>query len=240
MLKYLLIITLVLCTSGCSTVRSTKLFAPSWFGFSEISEHMYADDQMSVSQRQEFLKILDLAKSRVSAFFGGIEGSPKVFACSTEKCFVSHGGVTAKGKTYGDSMLLLSPRGLDVVIAAHELSHIELHNRVGVFRSWREIPDWFDEGLAVLVSEDPRYTEGAWLQATDNGRNAPELTAIGKAIPLGNDNWQLSYGTSRRAVGEWCLHAGRAGLAHLITEVKSGKNFDSVLNTTALEASASY
>lgn len=102
MLKYLLIITLVLCTSGCSTVRSTKLFAPSWLGFSEISEHVYADDQMSVSQRQEFIKILDLAKSRVSAFFGGIEGSPKVFAWSTEKCFVSHGGVTAKGRAYGD------------------------------------------------------------------------------------------------------------------------------------------
>ena len=57
---------------------------------------------MSVRQRQEFIKILDLAKSRVSAFFGGIEGSPKVFAWSTEKCFVSHGGVTAKGRAYGD------------------------------------------------------------------------------------------------------------------------------------------
>ena len=68
-------------------------------------------------------------------------------------------------------MLLLSPRGLDMVMAAHELSHIELHNRVGVFRSWRETPGWFDGGFAVLVSEDPRYTEGAWLQATDNGRN---------------------------------------------------------------------
>jgi uncharacterized protein YceK len=240
MFKYLLIIALVLCTSGCSTVRSTKLYAPSWFGFSEIGENVYADDQMSASQRQELLKILDLAKNRVSAFFDGIEGSSKVFACSTEKCFVSNGGVTAKGKAYGDSMVLLSPRGLDVVMVAHELSHIELHKRIGVFRSWREIPHWFDEGLAVLVSEDPRYTEGAWLQATDNGRNAPELSAIGKAIPLGNGNWQLSYGTSRRAVGEWYLHAGRAGLAHLIMEVKSGKEFYSVFNTTALEASASF
>lgn len=239
MLKYLLIIALVLCTSGCSTVRSTKLLAPSWFGFSEIGENVYVNDQMSPSQRQGFLRTLDLAKSRVSSFFGGIEGAPKVFACSTEECFVSHGGVTAKGKAYGDSMVLLSPRGLGVVMIAHELSHIELHNRVGVFRSWREIPVWFDEGLAVLVSEDPRYTESAWLQATDNGRNAPELKAIGKATPFGDDNWQLSYGTSRRAVGEWYLHAGRAGLAHLITEVKNGKDFDSVFNTLASEASAS-
>jgi hypothetical protein len=232
MLKYLLTIAFALCISGCSTVRSAKLFVPSWFGFSEISEGVHVDDQMPLSQQQEFLKTLGLAKSRVSAFFGDIEGSPKVFACSTEECFVSHGGITAKGKAYGDSMLLLSPRGLDVVIAAHELTHIELHHRVGVFRSWREIPNWFDEGLAVLVSEDPRYIEEAWLQATDNGRNAPELNAIGKTTLLGNDNWQLSYGTARRAVGEWYQHAGRAGFVRLIADVKDGKDFDEVLNTS--------
>lgn len=214
------------------------MFAPGWFGFSEISEGVYVDDQMSSGQRQELLKTLSMAKGRVSAFFGDIKGSPKVFACSTEECFVSHGGVTAKGKAYGDSMLLLSPRGLDVVIVAHELTHIELHNRIGAFRSLRVIPTWFDEGLAVLVSEDPRYTEEAWLQGTGQGRNAPELKAIGKTTLLGNDNWQLSYGTARRAVGEWYLHAGRAGLARLIAEVRDGKDFDFVFNTIASAANA--
>lgn len=87
MLKYLLTIALVLCMSGCSTVGSTKLLVPSWFGFSEISEGVYVDDQMSPGQRQEFLKILSLAKERVSAFFSSIEASSKVFACSTEECF---------------------------------------------------------------------------------------------------------------------------------------------------------
>lgn len=214
------------------------MFAPGWFGFSEISEGVYVDVQMPPVQRQELLETLSLAKGRVSAFFGGIKGSPKVFACSTEECFVSHGGVTAKGKAYGDSMLLLSPRGLDVVIAAHELTHIELHNRVGAFRSLRVIPAWFDEGLAVLVSEDPRYTDEAWLQATDHGRNVPELKAIGKTTQLGNENWQLSYGTARRAVGEWYLQAGRVGLERLIAEVRDGKDFDSVLNAIASAASA--
>jgi hypothetical protein len=212
---------------------------PSWFGFAEISEGVYADDQMSLGQRQEFLKTLSLAKERVSVFFGSTQASSKVFACSTEECFISHGGVTAKGKAYGDSMLLLSPRGLNVTIAAHELTHIELHNRVGAFRSWREIPVWFDEGLAVLVSEDSRYTEEAWLKATDNGRNAPELKAIGKATPLGNDNWQFSYGTARRAVGKWYLQAGRGGLATLITNLKGGKDFDFAFNTIASSESAS-
>ena len=237
MLKYLLTIALVFCMSGCSTVRSTKLLVPSWFGFSEISEGVYVDDQMSPAQRQEFLKTLSLSKERVSAFFGSIEASSKVFACSTEECFVSHGGVTAKGKAYGDSMLLLSPRGLDAVIASHELTHIELHGRVGAFRSWRAIPSWFDEGLAVLVSEDPRYTEDAWLKATDNGCNAPKLENIGEM--LGKGDWLLSYGTARREVGAWYLHAGRAGLERLIAEVKNGSDFNSAFNSIASIKSAS-
>ncbi|MFA6921029.1 MAG: hypothetical protein WC216_04245 [Gallionella sp.] len=206
--------------------------APGWFGFSEISEGVYVDDKMPPSQQQQVLKTLKQAKERVSVFFGGIEGASKVFACSTEECFVLHGGAGAeKGKAYGKSMLLLSPRGLDAVIASHELTHIELCHRVGTMRAWYAIPDWFHEGLAVLVSEDPRYTEQAWLQATDNGHNVPNLEDIGKM--LGNGNWQSGYGTASREVGNWYLHAGRTGLEHLIAEVKEGRDFDFVLNSIA-------
>jgi hypothetical protein len=226
--KFLLAAALVIFTSGCSTVRSTKLYMPGWFGFSEISEGVYVDNQMPPVQRQEFLNTLSLAKNRVSVFFGGIEGSPKVFACSSEECYVGHGGGTDKGKAYGDSMLLLSPRGLDAVIASHELTHIELHHRIGAFKSWRAVPPWFDEGLAVLVSEDPRFTDEAWLKATDNGHNVPELKDIGKM--LGRSDRQLSYGTAKREVSKWYQRAGRKGLVQLIAEVKAGKDFDSAFN----------
>ena len=231
MVRYLFVLLLVLGLSGCSVIRSAKLFAPTWFGFTEICDDVYADDHMTPDQRQAFLKTLSLAKRRVSIFFDGIDGSPKVFACSTEQCFVSHGGIGAKGKAYGNSMLLLSPRGLNVVIISHELTHIELHNRVGAFRSWRTIPSWFDEGLAVLVSEDPRYTDNAWLRATDHGRKAPKLEDIGKM--LGNGDWLLSYGTARREVGAWYLRAGRSGLERLIAELKDGKGFDTAFNSIA-------
>ncbi len=238
MFKYALTIVLVLCITGCSTIRSTKLLAPSWFGFTEVSIGVYVDDQMPAHQRLEIIKPLNLARERVSAFFGGMDGSPKVFVCSTEECFVSHGGVGAqKGKAYGNSMLLLSPRGLDVAIISHEFTHIELHHRIGVFRSWLEIPSWFDEGLAVLVSEDPRYSENGWLLATGNGRNAPALKDIGKM--LGSGDWQLSYGTARHAIGVWYAHAGHAGLERFITEVKNGNNFDSVFNTIGSVAGTS-
>lgn len=230
MFRFLLIVLLSLMASGCGTLQSTKLFAPTWFGFVEVTNGVYVDEEMPSAQRDGVLNTVKEGKARVAEFFGGIEGNPTIFACSTEKCFVASGGVSAKGKSYGSSMLLLSPRGLDVVIVSHELTHIELHTRIGTFRAWHSIPDWFDEGLAVLVSEDARYTDRAWLKATDNGSKAPELNSIGKTVPLGGD-WQIGYGTARRAVGMWYASAGRAGLKRLIAEIKAGKEFDSVFNS---------
>ena len=53
--------------------------------------------------------------------------------------------------------VMLSPRGIDPVIAAHELTHVELHARLGR----GSVPQWFDEGLAVLVADDLRYLRPA-------------------------------------------------------------------------------
>ncbi|MHB1619978.1 MAG: hypothetical protein ACYCTY_08375 [Sulfuricella sp.] len=213
---------------GCSsTVRGVKTLAPTWFGFVEISKDIYVNVEMPPPQRIEVLKTVNAAQARVSQFFGGLDGHPRIFACSSEKCFVTNGhGATPKGQAYGSSALMLSPSGLNVVIISHELTHIELHTRVGAFRSWRSIPAWFDEGLAVLVSQDPRYTEEAWLKATEHGRNIADLNAL----TWGKGSWLQNYGTARHAVGEWYSHAGHAGLIHLIAEVKKGEDFDSVLN----------
>jgi hypothetical protein len=43
-------------------------------------------------------------------------------------------------------------------ILAHEFSHVDLHTRIGLMRFLAgAIPAWFDESLAVIVSDDARY-----------------------------------------------------------------------------------
>ncbi len=210
-------------------VRGAKMLAPNWFGFVEISKDIYVDQAMPSPQRAEIIQTVHSAQTRVSQFFGDLKGHPKIFACSTEACFVANNfGSTPKGQAYGSASLMLSPRGQDIVIITHELTHIELHTRIGAFRSWRSIPSWFDEGLAVLVSKDPRYTEAAWRKATDNGRNAPKLEKIGGM--LGSGGWLLGYGTARHAVGTWYSDVGHAGLMQLIAEVKNGTDFEAAFN----------
>ena len=226
MFRYLVIIILGLSAVGCSVVRGTKALAPDWFGFVEISKDIYVDKSMPSSQRMDFLKTAQAAQARVSQFFGGLDGHPKILACSTETCFVANDfGATPKGQAYGSSALILSPRGLNIVIISHELTHIELHTRVGALRAWRAIPSWFDEGLAVYVSQDPRYTEEAWLKATDDGKNAPDINTL----TWGKGSWLLNYGTARHTVGKWYAHAGHAGLKQLIARVRNGTDFDTAL-----------
>jgi len=229
-MRRILLVWVAILVAGCGKIQTAKLFAPTWFGFVEISEGVFVDESMPSAQRAGLLDTLHTAKGRVSTFFGRLKGKPNIFACSTEECFVSNGGITARGNAFGSSMVLLSPRGLDAVTLSHELTHVELSSRVGDFQTWRAIPPWFDEGLAVLVSQDPRYVAERWLRATENGRRAPQLMSLGDAVPW--RNWQMSYGTARHAVGEWYSRVGSKGLLFLIRELKKGKDFDAVFKAS--------
>lgn len=234
----ILLVTISLAISGCSELRATKLLNPAWFGMEEIAPDIYVDKDMSTDARGEFQSELELAKERVSHFFGSLTTHPEIFCCSTEGCYKSFGGSTSKGKAFGDKGILMSPRGIDVIFLSHELSHIELHHRIGELRSWKEVPAWFDEGLAVLVSQDPRYTEKIWRKETENGNLAPQLTELES-----NRQWlravkekKWAYGTARREVENWYQKVGAEGLHKLIEKVKADEDFHSAYKQLLDEA----
>lgn len=224
--------------SGCSSVaytstrRAAHAIAPTWFGFVKISDHVYVNQAMPQPERVKVLKAVSAAKARVARFFGRRLSHPKILVCSTERCFVpNREGPTPKGLEYGISAVLVSPHGLNVTILSHELTHAELHDRVGLLRTLQSIPHWFDEGLAVLVSRDSRYSRAAWCRATDGGRRAPTLQDIDRVIY--HEPWLLGYGTARARVGAWYARVGRTGLDRLIREVRNGTDFHSAFNAIA-------
>jgi hypothetical protein len=58
-----------------------------------------------------------------------------------------------RGKSFFDFALLLLPRGLEAVIASHELSHIELHHRIGLVRTLTNaVPAWFSKSVHSSAS----------------------------------------------------------------------------------------
>lgn len=61
---------------------------------------------------------------------------------------------------------------------AHEWSHAEFSARVGGFFAAKDVPSWFDEGLAVLISNEPSHSEEIWQAMTAAGIVTPPLNEL--------------------------------------------------------------
>ena len=123
----------------------------------------------------------------VAAFFGPLRADPVVVACLTPKCVRIFGDDAAGAVAYGWYAIKLMPTGQRVAIATHELTHAELHRRVGLISFARTaVPMWFDEGLAVLISKE-------------RGRSKSPTRA------------ELADVVAARTYAEWHAYVGRVG-----------------------------
>ena len=137
---------------------AAAIICPPCFGFERIERAVFVDRAMTPDVRAQAIKAIGQARERVRKFYGERRSDPTILICATEECYRRLDGGGSRGQAFYDFALMLSPSAISETIAAHEMSHIELHTRVGVWRVFREaIPVWFDEGLAVVVSDDPRY-----------------------------------------------------------------------------------
>lgn len=86
----------------------------------------------------------------------------RVYVCNSQDSFNTYmaapSGSTARGVKVGNSVFL-SPECFDswrgdthAEVLAHELSHLQLYQRIGHVRYLWGVPVWFAEGLAVTVS----------------------------------------------------------------------------------------
>jgi len=233
MTKYQLVIAIAVLTAmtsmpGCSTVRSFRILAPSLFGTVETSNGLYIDEELTQKQKQDLYASIEQARQRLVQFYGSLETTPQIVACGTEDCYKKFGGISAKGKNYGSVAILLSPRGINPTIISHEWSHRELFERLGFF-THRKIAYWFDEGLAVYISDDERYSHERWEKATRNGKTAPgldELDTLQKWLKANRGTEHMaSYGTAREEVARWLDKAGYDGLRELINRLITGEDF---------------
>ncbi|HTP51853.1 MAG TPA: hypothetical protein VMK42_14255 [Anaeromyxobacteraceae bacterium] len=217
---------LAMLVMACSWVRSVALLAPPWAGFAEVAPDIWVERGADASTREKALLAAREARARIERFYARPEGHPILLACGTFNCFRWHGGI-GHGTTYFGNRVLLSPLAVNPVKAAHEFSHVELSARVGALRALLRVPSWFDEGLAVLVSEDPVFAEDRWLVETSGGATAPALDQLASMADwLAATRAHLpAYGTARHEVAAWYTRAGPWGLARLFAKLRAGEEF---------------
>jgi hypothetical protein len=205
------------------SVASTT--CPRCYGMVELQDRLFAERGLSGAEQQRLKDLYRAATERVAAFYGGRVSDPVVLACRTTACYDRIGGGGERGIAILNRAVMLSPRGTeDPVIAAHELSHVEVHERLGSRSD--ELPQWFDEGLAVLVSEDPRYLLPAG--AADRCRVVPagELpVTLAAWLRAGKTDGQL-YAKAACRVSRWSgPNGGGRAVLDLIDRLNAGEPF---------------
>ncbi|WP_214412382.1 hypothetical protein [Sphaerisporangium fuscum] len=200
---------------------------PGCYGLARLAPGVYAEADLPAWRGKQVISVVEEANRRVRDFYGGRRTSPRILACLTDGCYRRIGGGGERGIAVLNRAVMLSPGGVDPVIASHEMSHVELHARLD--SGGDEVPQWFDEGLAVLVSDDRRYL------APESAADRCLVRADGP-LPATLDGWLRAAGTDKRTyakaacqVSTWVTaNGGRRAVADLITRLNAGEKFGTI------------
>lgn len=156
MLKRILIACVILFPAlTWATFKPVRVLAPGLVsGITCMSDTICIDD---VARYSEAIKLYVAAIDFVTNNVGKLKHKPRVTFCSSSLCFKSFGFNKASAKTIGTSGIVISPKGWKDYYLRHEIIHHLQAEKLGVFSQWRS-PEWYKEGMAYSLSEDPRNT----------------------------------------------------------------------------------
>jgi len=231
---------------GCSVLQGSKLLAPESFGLTPVAPNIYVEAGADETVRGNLREAMDKAEEAIRLAYGGMNSRPIVCACITEECYEAFGGRGSVAKVYGNR-ILLSPRGLNWHFLAHEWSHAEMRSRL-TFRAWWHLPNWFDEGVAVAISEAPEHSESHWqfLVASNIPRPSREELHTFKSLRQwldavhrygdgnnierkANNEPAISpvYSAAGHELRPWLAKVGSTGLLAFIAQLNDGGDFES-------------
>lgn len=205
----------------------TPMLCPWCLGFQRLEPGLYIEGVASQADRQQTEARLRKSKLAVGRYFGPLQSDPTIFICITDGCYDQserRGGRTV-GISFLDWVIVLSPRAAKTDVAmTHELSHTELHTRLGP--QMFKVPRWFDEGLAVYVSNDSRY-----LAPPGSGTRC--IVETPKRLPLNGATWTSAtedtdtpYAESACLVSIWLEHRdGEGTVLRFVSDIKAGIPF---------------
>ncbi|WP_454915122.1 hypothetical protein [Xanthobacter sediminis] len=202
---------------------------PACYGLERAAPGLIVDKAMPPAARERLAGDAAAAGDTVRAFYGAFDHAPLLIACASDACERRLGGRGALAGTFSTPLgdvIHLSPAGLNGTILAHEFSHVALHHRAGLVAVYGEtIPAWFDEGVAVVVSDDARYLKP--------GASAQERCVAVPAGPLpsGGPDWgaraakdRMVYAEAACQVLTWMeANGGRDGLLAAIDAAAQGR-----------------
>ncbi|MXN76577.1 hypothetical protein GR157_17800 [Burkholderia sp. 4701] len=217
---------------ACGYPAITAAICTACYGMEHAAPRLIVDRDMSPQMRDTLSTNAKEAESLVRAFYGTFDLAPIIVACSTDECDRRMGGRGALASTTTTPVAIItrvSPRGQTPTILAHEFSHVELHRRIGLQKVANgTMPAWFDEGIAVIVSDDNRYLS----RGTTTAERCVRKSA--GSLPPSPAEWgpragkdRMIYADAACRVLQWMdIHGGRDGLLRAIDATARGETFN--------------
>ena len=224
-----------------------QIFYCEFIAFSNFKsgdKKVYFSPDISLKKHKILKSTIAFAEARIDSFYQGKKSSPKIIVCQTAQqyrkyCSSTEGAGCSIGTPWGSSYVILNAQGMDTDVIAHEMSHIELLKRVGWWRTTNDIPQWFNEGLALMldrrfVSETgPRDRYRAyryeWRYYTRNGRDLlllKDMSTMREFFGGDQKHVMTAYMTAGMEVSYWLLLRRESGLQRFMVAMRDGASFE--------------
>ncbi|WP_071797649.1 hypothetical protein [Natronohydrobacter thiooxidans] len=134
---------------------------PACFGLQALGNGMLVQQGTTPDRQTELAALTAQALHHVTSELGPTEVPPRLIFCTDADCAARLGLRNAAGLTISTpfgAVVYIAPHGARPEILRHELAHVVIHHRAGLIATLNgRLPAWLDEGLAVIVSDDPAH-----------------------------------------------------------------------------------
>ena len=117
-----------------------------------VDQIVCTDDQTRI---EEATKLYNDSLLFLASSISRLKKKPLVVFCSSESCYQSFGSTKATARSVGGFCIVIGPSGWKPYYVRHEMIHRLQWQQLGVVKMFQE-PEWFIEGMAYALSEDPR------------------------------------------------------------------------------------
>lgn len=203
--------------------------APSILGYQQIREDIFAVENMPTERSTKLVESISQAYFRISKMYGEPLSKPRLIVTDdSEKATRLGSNETAvMHRSPWRSCIVIGPRGQNTDVIAHEWLHAEVEHRVGFWRFIRQIPVWFDEGLALTVDfRAPFLLENIELPQ----QTIQAITSKDTAKAFFSGNVRQNYQAARVAVNDLIV---QSSLYQDLERIAAGESFEQVFLQSA-------
>lgn len=183
-----------------------------------LNVQRYLDEKAAIVARRQYARF----SKPINVFVLNSEQSAKRFCASR----------LARGCVVNQRLFVTKrAKGTLPQLIQHELSHLHLEQRLGMYRHHSEIPAWFQEGLAVFVSDGAGAEKATFASAINGLRSNKSITPNArrsllfpkKAAQFGLTN--AMFYTQSGIFVKYLHHQNPTKFKRLVTAISRGNAF---------------